>query len=886
MVIGTLILVDGNSYLFRAFHAIKEMTRSDGRPTGAVFGFLASLDLIERTVPDSTLVSVFDTPEATFRSEIDAAYKANREPCPVELQEQFPIVKEVLDALGIPRFEQPGFEADDVIGTIGRWWEERGGTVTIASGDKDLLQLVTEKVSVLRTHLSRTKTYDPSAVEEKYQVRPECLADVLALMGDSVDNIPGVPGIGEKTAGSLVAEFANLEGIYERIEDVKGPKRRASLKEHRERVFQSRLLATIRTDVSLDLSEETLSRRSPDAAALYKLFSELEFRNRAAYWKKSAGVDETPTNYEAIASLERLRDVVNDLDPHAVLAFDTETTSLDTQRAELVGISFSQKSGEGYYVPVGHTGMNNLDQEAVLETLRPWLEDPDRRLVAHNLKYDAHILARYGVEVTGSDDTLLMSQLADPDIGSHGLKDLALRLLQMPMTEYGEVAGRGKAAKTFDLLDAADVFEYAAADADATLRLHQYYRPRLSERGVEELYETIELPLVSVLRRMEAFGVLVDRDALARQSEELSHEIDELESVIHEEAGREFNVNSPAQLATVLFDEMGVEPPGRKRTTRADVLERLAARGVSICRSILKYRQCAKLKSTYVDALPGLISPVDERVHTSYHQASVNTGRLSSSNPNLQNIPVRSAMGKRVRSAFIAPEGKCLLSADYSQIELRILGVLSKDPGLLDAFERGEDIHTQTATQIFGVLPLEVDDAMRSKAKAVNFGLNYGMTAHGLAERLKISRVEAQDYIDAFFTNFPNVRAYLDSVVEEGREAGFVRTILRRRVPTRGLGDQNRMRREAARRAAINAPVQGSAADLMKIAMVRVDEWIQAEHPPVVPIMTVHDELLFEVEKGAEMQMASEIRKRMESALDLGIPTPVDVSTGSNWSEL
>ena len=886
MTNGTLVLIDGNSYLFRAFHAITGMTRSDGSPTGAVFGFLNSLDLIEKTVADASLVAVFDTAAPTFRAEIDEGYKANRDECPAKLVEQIPIVKGVLDALGIPRFEMDGYEADDLIGTIARWWERRGGRAVIASGDKDLLQLVTGKVSVLRTHLNKTKIYDPEAVREKYQVLPERLPDVLALMGDSVDNIPGVPGIGEKTAGSLIAEFDSLDGVFANLDKVKGPKRRQTLQEHRDVAFRALELATIRIDAPVEVSEDLLARREPDADGLYALFSELEFRTRAAHWRGQAGVAEPAKSYELVESLERLADIIAELDTEAALAFDTETDSLDAQNAELVGFSFAQKDGEAYYVSLTHADARNVDREKALDVIRDWLEDPRRKVVAHNLKYDAHVLARYGLSVRGADDTMLMSQLADPDSGSHGLKDLSARLLQMPMASYEDIAGKGQTQRTFDELTAHDVYEYGAADSDATQQLHAYYSRRIAERGVKELYEDVERPLVDVLRRMESLGVLIDAGVLAEQSRELACEMAELETLIQEEAGHDFNLRSTAQLAKVLYDEMGLKPPGRTRSTRADVLEKLAAQGVPICHSIIEYRQRAKLKSTYLDALPGLVSPRDGRVHTTYHQASANTGRISSSDPNLQNIPVRTEMGKRVRSAFVAPEGKRLLSADYSQIELRILGHLAEDPGLLGAFERGEDIHTKTASEIFGVPASDVDDSMRSKAKAVNFGLNYGMTAHGLAERLGIGRAEAQKYINAFFDNFPRVRAYLDGIVEKAKADGYIRTLMGRRIPARGLEDQSRQRREAARRAAINAPIQGAAADMLKKAMVCVDAWIEKEHPPAAMLLTVHDELVFEVEAGALEEVSTHIRGLMEGVMDLGIPTPVDIASGGNWAEL
>ncbi len=886
MVQGTLVLVDGSSFLFRAFHAMTEMTRSDGKPTGAVFGFLNSMDLIDRTISDAVSVIIFDTPAPTFRSEIDPEYKANREECPIELQEQIPIVKEIIDSFGIPRFEKDGFEADDLIGTIARWWEERGGNVVIATSDKDMLQLVSDKVSILRTHMGKTKIYDADAVIEKYSVPPLAFVDVLALMGDSVDNIPGVPGIGEKTAGSLIAEFGSLENLFDNIDNVKGPKRRDALKENRELVYRSRELAKIRTDVALELSEDVLTRREPDAERLYKHFSELEFRTRAAYWRDHAGVREKPKDYRLVESLEELQKIINGLSSGGCLAFDTETDALNVHTLEMVGFSFAENEGCSFYVPCGHAGETNLDRRAALELMKPLFEDENRPKAAHNLKFDSHVLKRYGITVRNSDDTMIMAQLADPDAATHGLKGLAASILQMPMAKYDEIAGKGKAQQTFDQLDALAVSDYAAADADATLQLHAYYAPRLEERGVKELYEQVELPLVDVLREMECNGVLIDVDILARQSEALSEEMGRLEAEIFEQAGRVFNVNSPSQLAAVLFDEMGIAPPGKKRSTRADILEKLADEGVEICRSIIDYRQRAKLKSTYLDALPNLVSTIDGRVHTSYHQASTNTGRISSTDPNLQNIPVRTEMGKRVRQGFVAPDGRRLISADYSQIELRILGYLAQDPGLIDAFSHGEDIHTRTATEIFGVLPLEVDDAMRSKAKAVNFGLNYGMTAHGLAQRLKISRQEAQQYIDAFFENFPRVRAYLDMIVEEGKANGFIRTIMGRRIPARGLDDQNRLRREAARRAAINAPIQGSAADMLKKAMVCTASWIRDKKPPVKMILTVHDELIFEVDEGCVNSVAGDIRRIMERVIDIGIPTPVDISVGANWAEL
>ncbi|HPO08022.1 MAG TPA: DNA polymerase I [bacterium] len=893
----TAYLVDGNSYFFRAFHGIGNLSRSsDGMPTGAVFGLVNSLRQMLRTYSPDALIVAWDSREPTFRHELDDSYKSNREATPEDLVVQIPYMRQALSAMGIPMIARPGYEADDILGTLADRLAREGWDVVIASGDKDLMQLVGKNIRVLRQHLNNTKIYGEKEVRERYQVGPERLRDVFGLMGDTVDNIPGVPGIGEKTAVDLVVRFGSLESLYSNLDQVKGQKRRDSLREYREQAFRSRDLATICRDVPLELEEKSLAPPSPDTTELLRVYRELEFRTLARELEEqhaTAHVLDTesrsaPTaaNYEIVPSRDRLQTVVEEIRKSALVAVDTETTSLNTNIADLVGLSLSIRAGQAWYIPVAHRDGDCVPLSTVKELLGPLLADPRCRKCGQNLKFDYQILSRSGLTLAGIvHDSLVASYLCEPERSTRKLDVLAAEHLGMRMTPIEDLIGSGKKQKSFAEVPIERAGPYSCEDADAAFRLAGFYEERLHSLGLKRLYEEVEMPLVSVLAEMEMCGVKVDQGTLEEQSRELGTELESLEKEIYREAGREFNINSPSQLAAILYDEKRLLT-GRKKSTRADILEQLASEGHKIAVLMMEYRQRAKLQSTYLEGLKELIDPQTGRVHTSYNQTIVNTGRISSSSPNLQNIPIRTPLGHRVRRAYVAEKGNLLLSADYSQIELRIMAHLSKDPGLLEAFGKGEDIHRRTAAEVFGVSLQDVSSDMRRKAKEINFGLNYGMSPYGLSQRLAIPVEEAKDYVERYFDRYPRVREHMDEIAHEAAKNGCVRTILGRRIPTPGLGDSNRARAENARRAAINAPIQGSAADLLKKAMVDCHRRLAGK--PVNMILTVHDELVFEVKESIVEETAQEVRETMETALakEITVPTPVEVSWGNSWAEL
>jgi DNA polymerase-1 len=863
-------------------------------PTGGIFGFVNSLRQIERTYRPDIMIVAFDCGEPTFRHEMDESYKQNREAPPEDLLIQLPYVKKILEAWGIPAMEQPGYEADDILGTLADRFVAQGWEVVIASSDKDLLQMVNDHVRVLRQHLDHTKIYGEEEVLARYRVGPDKLVDVLALMGDSSDNVAGVPGIGEKTAVDLIARFGSLEGLYSNVDQVKGPKRRESLLMHKEQAFRSRELVTLRRDVPLDMTGDSFSAPRPDCERLLSLYRDLEFRHLARELEAAmaaAGVQEgeketEKADYQIIRSVDHLKAIAKEIERAPLFAVDVETTSLNIRHADLVGLSVSVCPGHAWYIPTGHREGDCIDLDQVIAYLGPLLSDPDRKKCGQNLKFDVQVLARHGIKVAGiAHDSLIGSYLAEPERSGRKLGILAADHLGMRMTPIEDLIGSGKHQRSMADVPVERVGPYCCEDSDAALRLCKFFDSKLDGLGLRRLYQEIEIPLVSVLARMETRGVRVDPGILEEQSHALGKEIRELEAEIYRLAGHEFNVNSPAQLAAVLYDEMKLAP-SRRKSTRADILERLAADGCQIAQTIMEYRQRAKLQSTYLDALKDLIDPATGRVHTNYNQAVTNTGRLSSSDPNLQNIPIRTPLGRRVRRAFVAEPGNLLLSADYSQIELRILAHLSQDPGLLNAFRSGEDIHQRTAAEVFNVPLDQVSEEMRRKAKAINFGLNYGMSPYGLSQRLGIRVEQAEEYIQQYFTRYPLVRQYMDRVAQEGRERRWVTTLLGRRIPTHGIDDSNRARAENARRAAINAPIQGSAADLLKKAMVDCHRRLAGE--PADMILTVHDELIFEVDARRVEEIAEATRQTMEGALaeDLSVPTPVEISWGENWAEL
>lgn len=882
-----VFLLDGSSMFYRAYHAIRDLRRADGMATNAIYGYLLSLrSILNEFKPDEIAVA-FDRPEPTFRNEKFQAYKANRTAPPDDLIVQIPWIKKVTGRLGIPCLEMAGYEADDLIGTMAVYIGQKGRECVIVTGDKDLLQLVNESVSVLRLSTKKNEMYRDAEVKERYGVSPRQFIDVLALMGDASDNVPGVPGIGEKNAIALIQEFGSLESLYENISKVSGKKRKENLTEFKDQAFLSQKLVTIETAVSLDLTDGFARRQPVDENQLRELYEELGFRAFAAELRQSTPPADTPgRNYATVDDLDDLERVIVRIKECGTCAVDTETTGLDTLDAKLVGLSLTVEDHQGWYIPIGHNYEKNLPRKESLARLKEILESETIEKTGHNLKFDLHILENEGIHLKGiTDDTLIASYLTQHHRRSHKLDSLAFDELGMPMTPITDLIGSGKNQKNMADIEVERVSDYACEDSDAAWRLRTILRSRVDEFGMMELYRDIEIPLIRILADMERRGIQVDAKILLDQSRELGKEMDTLAGNIFQSVGQEFNLNSPSQLAKILYDDLQLLS-GKKRSTRADILEKLAGDGVVIAQQILDYRHRQKIKSTYLDALHNLIRPKTGRVHTTYHQAVVNTGRISSSDPNLQNIPIRTDLGRRVRSAFVASDGYRLISLDYSQIELRVLAHISQDPGLLDAFSHGQDVHKRTASEIFSVSIGDVTPDMRRKAKEINFGLNYGMSPYGLAKRLSIDDREAAGYIETYFSRYPRVQHYMDETAAFARRNLFVTTILGRRIPTEGIRDDNRMRRDNAGRAAINAPIQGSAADLLKKAMVMIHRDIQNGTIEADILLTVHDELILEAREDLAEDVCQKCQERMEHALNLSVPIPVEWSIGRSWADL
>ena len=893
-----LVLVDGSSYLFRAYHALPPLTAADGTPTGAVHGVLNMLNKLLREQDTEHFAVVFDAPGKTFRDELYAEYKSNRPPMPDDLREQIQPILDAVEGMGLPLLRIEGVEADDVIGTLCRRAADSGMQVVVSTSDKDIAQLVSANITLVNT-MSDT-VLDHEGVVAKFGVKPEQMIDYLALVGDSSDNIPGVPKVGPKTAAKWLGQYDSVDGIIEHAEDIKG-KVGESLRENIDQLRLSQQLATIRLDVELEHEPASLRRGPADVEKLRELYTRLELRTllRQLDDESQDGVPE-PTaqdaeaaSYETIltqADLDRWLDKINAAD---LVAVDTETTSLDYMDAELVGVSLSVVPGEACYIPVAHDypgAPEQLARDHVLASLRPFLEDPDRAKVGHHLKYDGHILKRYDIDLRGiAFDTMLESYVLNSVATRHDMDSTARHYLGVETIHYEDVAGKGAKQLTFNQVALEDASPYAAEDADITLRLHERIWSDLQKveplRGV---YETIERPLVPVLLGMEEAGVLLDTKMLAAQSSELAKRMLELEGEAHELAGGPFNLGSPKQLQQILFEERGLpvirKTPKGQPSTAEDVLQELAAE-YDLPRVILEYRSVSKLKSTYTDKLPKQVSPGTGRVHTSYHQAVAATGRLSSTDPNLQNIPIRTPEGRRIRQAFVAPEGYVLMAADYSQIELRIMAHLSADEGLLSAFADGRDIHQATAAEVFSVPVDQVNADQRRSAKAINFGLMYGMSAFGLAKQLGISRGEAQEYVDLYFDRYPAVRRFMDSIREQAHEDGYVETVFGRRLYLPDINSRNGQRRQYAERSAINAPMQGTAADIIKRAMIDVQAWLDSKKPPATMIMQVHDELVFELAADQADELKADICELMTSAADLRVPLVVDAERGANWDE-
>ncbi|MBG5920387.1 DNA polymerase I [Providencia stuartii] len=919
-----LILVDGSSYLYRAYHAFPPLTNSAGEPTGAMYGVLNMLRSLIMQYQPSHVAVVFDAKGKTFRDELFESYKSHRPPMPDDLREQIAPLHEMVEAMGLPLLVVSGVEADDVIGTLARQASQKGIPVLISTGDKDMAQLVEPNITLINT---MTNTIlGPQEVVDKYGVPPELIIDFLALMGDSSDNIPGVPGVGEKTALALLQGIGSLEKIYDSLDEIaalgfRGSKTLApKMEENREVAFLSYQLATIKTDVELDKSCEELAITKPNAEKLHQLFSRYEFKRWLAdvengTWmegksaKSSAAASKTekkieavmsaPTlsaeNYQTILEKADLDRWVEKLASASLFAFDTETDSLDTQEAHLVGMSFAIEPGYAAYLPLGHDYLDapaQLPLNDVLAVLKPILESEKILKVGQNLKYDAEVLLNYDIELRGIEfDTMLESYVLNSvaGMGRHDMDSLAERHLNHKTVSFEEIAGKGKKQLTFNQIALEQAANYAAEDADVTLLLHQALYPQLeAEPKLNKVFREIEMPLVPVLVRMERKGVLIDAAVLAAQSKEITARLAELEKEAFELAGEEFNLASPKQLQAILFEKLQLpvvkKTPSGAPSTNEEVLEELALNH-ALPKLLLEHRSLAKLKSTYTDKLPLMISPQTQRVHTSYHQAVTATGRLSSRDPNLQNIPVRTEEGRRIRQAFIARQGYKVVAADYSQIELRIMAHLSQDKGLLTAFAEGKDIHRATASEVFGVPLDEVTSDQRRSAKAINFGLIYGMSAFGLARQLGIPRGEAQRYMDLYFERYPGVLRYMENTRHQASEQGYVETLEGRRLYLADIKSSNGMRRKAAEREAINAPMQGTAADIIKKAMIAVDAWLQTEKPHADMLMQVHDELVFEVKESALDSVTAKIRELMEQSMQLDVPLKVDVGIGDNWDE-
>ncbi|WP_278182810.1 DNA polymerase I [Vibrio misgurnus] len=921
-----LILIDGSSYLYRAFHAYPGTMSNGEIPTNAIYGVVNMIRSMMRQFASDRMAVIFDAKGKTFRDDLYDQYKANRPPMPDELRCQVEPLHQVIRAMGLPLIAIEGVEADDVIGTLARQASQAGMPVLISTGDKDMAQLVDDNVTLINTMTN--VVLDRDGVIEKFGIPPELIIDYLALMGDKVDNIPGVPGVGDKTATALLQGIGGLEALYANLDQIAGLGFRGSktmaqkLQENRDNAELSYQLATIKCDVELEESAQTLLKQTPDRDALIALYGQMAFKawlselldggtgivvadeqNRAASVSAPSGAAalvESPaahidrSQYQTILNEQDFQHWLAKLQQAELFAFDTETDSLDYMVANLVGMSFAVAEGEAAYLPVAHDYLDapqQLDRAWVIAQLKPLLEDANKAKVGQNLKYDASVMARYGVELRGiHHDTMLQSYVYNSVGGKHDMDSLALRFLQHSCISFEQVAGKGKNQLTFNQIALPEAAQYAAEDADVTLRLHQRISQLIDQDSkLSQVYRDIEMPLVPVLSRIERTGVMIDEMLLSAQSQEIALRLDELEQQAYQLAGQPFNLSSPKQLQTILFEQMKLpvlqKTPSGTPSTNEEVLQELAL-DYPLPKVLIEYRGLAKLKSTYTDKLPKMINPSTGRVHTSYHQAVTATGRLSSTDPNLQNIPVRNEQGRRIRQAFVAPHGWKIMAVDYSQIELRIMAHLSGDQALLNAFRSGLDIHAATAAEIIGVPIDQVSSEQRRRAKAVNFGLIYGMSAFGLAKQLGIARSEAQQYMDKYFERYPGVMQYMEETRRRAAEQGYVETIFGRRLHLPEITSRNAMRRKAAERAAINAPMQGTAADIIKKAMLLVAEWIEQQGAGRVKLlMQVHDELVFEVEESSLSEIESKVQQLMEAAADLDVPLVADAGHGDNWDQ-
>ncbi len=908
-----LVLIDGSSYLYRAFHALPPLGNSRGEPTGAVLGVLNMLNKLIKDEAPERIAVVFDAPGRTFRDELFEAYKAHRPPMPDDLRAQIEPLLAAVEAMGLPLLRIAGVEADDVIGTLARRAAAAGLSVLISTGDKDMAQLVGPNVELVNT-MSNTRL-DRAGVKAKFDVFPEQIIDYLALVGDSSDNIPGITGVGPKTAAKWLNQYQTLDVLIAHAGEIAG-KVGENLRGELAMLELSRKLATIDLDVALDVTPDGLAAKAADFSRLRDLYSRLELRVLLKSLETTAPIaapTATPASapvpaaapglaafpvpaarqYTTITDWTALDAWLAKLDAAELAAFDTETDDLNYMRARIVGLSFAVTPGEAAYVPLAHDyagAPNQLNRDAVLAVLKPWLENSGKPKLGHHLKYDMHVLGNHGIAIAGQRyDSMLESYVLNSVANRHDMDSAAMNYLGIRTIHFEDVAGKGAKQITFNQVDVDRAAEYAAEDADVTLQLHRALWPQIeAQPQLRTLYETIEQPLVPVLFRMERSGVLVDRELMQVQSAQLAVRLRELEREVHAEAGGPFNLDSPKQLQEILFGKLGIpvirKTPTGQPSTAEDVLDELAA-DYALPRLILDYRSVAKLKSTYTDKLPEQIEPATGRIHTSYHQAVAATGRLSSSDPNLQNIPIRTPEGRRIRQAFVAPAGHRLVAADYSQIELRIMAHLSGDAGLLRAFAEDRDIHQATAAEVFGISPAAVTADQRRSAKAINFGLIYGMSAFGLARQLGIGRGDAQKYVDLYFERYPGVKLYMDRTRNQARAAGFVETVFGRRLYLPEIQSRNQALRQYAERSAINAPMQGTAADIIKRAMIDVDGWLQGAEVPARLIMQVHDELVLEVADAHVPAVVAELRLRMARGADLKVPLKVDIGVGDNWDQ-
>jgi DNA polymerase-1 len=916
-----VFLIDGSGFIFRAFHGLPPMVNPNGTPVNAVFGFTKMLmKLLEGTKADHIAV-IFDRARKTFSSDIYANYKAHRPPPPDELIPQFELVREATRAMNVPAIDMEGFEADDLIATYAKQAATDGAAVTIVSSDKDLMQLVDDNITMFDP--MKNKIIGPEEVFEKFGVEPKLVIDVQALAGDSADNVPGVQGIGIKTAALLINEYGTLDDVLARAGEIKQNKRRENLIEQADMALISRDLVTLKVDVPIDIPLSSFGVKQPDPETLISFLRDQGFKSLVTTLENRFGLTQgdgaesalknkasQKATYELVQTVEALQKWIDGAQKEGVVAVDTETTGLNPLLAELVGISLSIKPGHACYIPLAHKSAKSpsmldlldnpipkeaaekiiqIEKQTAIDLLKPLLEDSGVLKIGQNIKYDMHVFEGVGISVAPIEDTMLLSYCLEGGLHNHNMDELAHRFLNFQTIKFKEIVGTGKSQITFDYVPLDKALDYAAEDAEVTLRLQRFLKPRLAQEHMVSLYETLERPLVSVMRQMEALGIKADATELKRLSDDFTVRLAELETEIYRLVGRQFNIGSPKQLGEVLFDEMSI-PGGKKGKTGAygtgaDVLENLVHQGYKIPKKMLDWRQLAKLKSTYTDALINQINPKTGRIHTSYSQAVASTGRLASSDPNLQNIPVRSEEGRKIRKAFIAEKGMTLLSADYSQIELRLLAHTAEIDTLKDAFHKGLDIHAITASQVFEV-PIEgMDPMVRRNAKAINFGIIYGISAFGLARQLGISNSEAAKYIDTYFKRYPGIRSYMERTKEEARTYGYVMTPFGRKCHVKDINEKNPNLRNMAERTAINAPIQGGAADIIKRAMLQMHGALESANLSARMLLQVHDELIFEVPDAEIEKTISVVKKSMESAVTLDVPLVVDTGKGANWDD-